>query len=179
MPELTTVYITSPYVDSRVDSNTFTMGNPTPESTLSPSLGRRIWHLKTLISAWCITELLASWAFFPCRWKKSRFVTDVRILFEEKSLFEWCPYRNVQWCENKQVCNILLCKHTQPWLFPSYFVYIHQGGGKDERWCKLFYSYSTIYWSTDELMSSVLVLSIKIIDCVAQCSCHPSIVKNI
>ncbi len=32
MPELT---ITSPYVHSRVDSNTFTMGNPIPESTLT------------------------------------------------------------------------------------------------------------------------------------------------
>jgi hypothetical protein len=32
MPELT---ITSPYVHSRVDSNTFTMGNPMPESTLT------------------------------------------------------------------------------------------------------------------------------------------------
>jgi hypothetical protein len=31
MPELT---ITSPYVHSRVDSNTFTMDNPLPESTL-------------------------------------------------------------------------------------------------------------------------------------------------
>ncbi len=48
MPELT---ITSPYVHSRVDSNTFTMGNPMPELiitlarelTLSPSQGLRIW----------------------------------------------------------------------------------------------------------------------------------------
>jgi hypothetical protein len=32
MPELT---ITSPYVQSRVDSNTFTMGNPMPESTIT------------------------------------------------------------------------------------------------------------------------------------------------
>jgi hypothetical protein len=31
MPELT---ITSPYVHSGVDSNTFTMGNPMPDSTL-------------------------------------------------------------------------------------------------------------------------------------------------
>ncbi len=31
MPELT---IISPYAHSRVDSNTFTMGNPMPESTL-------------------------------------------------------------------------------------------------------------------------------------------------
>ncbi len=29
--------ITSPSVDSRVDYNTFTMGNPMPEPTLSPS----------------------------------------------------------------------------------------------------------------------------------------------
>jgi hypothetical protein len=41
MPVLT---ITSPYVHSRVNSNTFTMGNPMqsrpmPESTLSPSQG--------------------------------------------------------------------------------------------------------------------------------------------
>jgi hypothetical protein len=32
-------YITLPYVHSRVDFNTFTMGNPMPESTLSPSQG--------------------------------------------------------------------------------------------------------------------------------------------
>jgi hypothetical protein len=36
MPELT---ITSPYVHSRVDSNTFTMANSMPESTLSPQSG--------------------------------------------------------------------------------------------------------------------------------------------
>ncbi len=43
MPELTTyniyytyiLHITSTYVNSRVDSNTFTMGNPMPESTLT------------------------------------------------------------------------------------------------------------------------------------------------
>ncbi len=42
----------SPYVDSRVDSNTFTMGNharvdlkPMPESTLHPGHGIRIWPL--------------------------------------------------------------------------------------------------------------------------------------
>jgi hypothetical protein len=33
VPELT---ITSPYVHSRIDSNTFTMGNPVPESTCRP-----------------------------------------------------------------------------------------------------------------------------------------------
>ena len=32
MPELT---IISPYVNSRIDSNTFTMGNPMPESALT------------------------------------------------------------------------------------------------------------------------------------------------
>ncbi len=37
MPEFT---ITSPYVHSRVDSNTFTMGNPMPESTLTLCLRR-------------------------------------------------------------------------------------------------------------------------------------------
>jgi hypothetical protein len=52
MPELTN---TSPYVHSRVDSNTFTMGigqpyarvdlNLMPESTLSPCQGLRIWPL--------------------------------------------------------------------------------------------------------------------------------------
>jgi hypothetical protein len=50
MPELT---ITSPYVHSRVDSNTFTMGNPMPESTLSPCQGLWIWP-----HAACIQELL-------------------------------------------------------------------------------------------------------------------------
>jgi hypothetical protein len=38
MPELT---ITSPYVEY----STFIMGNPMPESTLSPSMGLRIWPL--------------------------------------------------------------------------------------------------------------------------------------
>jgi hypothetical protein len=57
MPELT---ITSPYVHSRVDSNTFTMGNPMPESTLNysmpestlfPSQGLWIWsQLSPLLS---------------------------------------------------------------------------------------------------------------------------------
>jgi hypothetical protein len=52
MPQLT---ITSLYVHSRVDSHTFTMGNPMPESTLtlcqsrrySPSQGLWIWHLNS------------------------------------------------------------------------------------------------------------------------------------
>jgi hypothetical protein len=60
MPELT---ITSPYVHSRVDYNTFTTGNPMPESTLTlcqsrpypfarvayipPSQGLWIWPLVT------------------------------------------------------------------------------------------------------------------------------------
>jgi hypothetical protein len=39
---VTELTITSPYVDSRVDSNTCTMGNPMPESTLSPGQGLRI-----------------------------------------------------------------------------------------------------------------------------------------
>ena len=38
MAELT-VTVTSPYVDSRVDSNTFTMDNSMPDPTLSPSQG--------------------------------------------------------------------------------------------------------------------------------------------
>jgi hypothetical protein len=46
MPELT---ITSPYVYSRVDFNTFTMGNPMPESTLSPSQGLWIWPRVQLV----------------------------------------------------------------------------------------------------------------------------------
>ncbi len=37
MPEMTTA---SPYVHSRVDSNTFTMGIPMPESTLTLCLSR-------------------------------------------------------------------------------------------------------------------------------------------
>jgi hypothetical protein len=35
--------ITSPYVQSRVDSNIFTIDNPMLESTLSPSQKLRIW----------------------------------------------------------------------------------------------------------------------------------------
>ncbi len=42
MPELT---ITSPYVHSRTDSNTFTVSNPMPESALSPGPGLWIWPL--------------------------------------------------------------------------------------------------------------------------------------
>ncbi len=141
-----------------------------------PSKGRRIWPLKTLNSAWCLSELLASWAFFPCRWKKSRFVTDVRILFEEKLCLSNIlteTYNDVKISKYAIYCYVSIHK---PWLLPSYFVYIHQGGGKDERWCKralLFYAYNTIHWSAEESMSSVLVLSIKIIDCVAQ-AIHPS-----
>jgi hypothetical protein len=37
--------ITSPYVHSRIDSNTFTMCNPMPVSTLFPSQRLRIWPL--------------------------------------------------------------------------------------------------------------------------------------
>jgi hypothetical protein len=49
MPELT---ITSFYVDSRVDSSTFTMSNPMlSESTLSPSQELRIWPLAWDIEA--------------------------------------------------------------------------------------------------------------------------------
>jgi hypothetical protein len=51
LPELT---ITLPYVHSRVDSNTFTMGNPMPESTLSSSQGLWIWplNIETLLILW-------------------------------------------------------------------------------------------------------------------------------
>ncbi len=43
---------TSPYsyVDSRIETNTYTMGNPMPESTLSPSQGLRIWpHFNSFV----------------------------------------------------------------------------------------------------------------------------------
>jgi hypothetical protein len=52
MPELT---ITSPYINSRVDSNTFTMGNPMPESTLTRlcppvrDFGFGLWAVATLL----------------------------------------------------------------------------------------------------------------------------------
>jgi hypothetical protein len=42
MPEFT---LTSPYVHSRVDSNTFTMCNPMPEPNLSSRQGLKIWPL--------------------------------------------------------------------------------------------------------------------------------------
>jgi hypothetical protein len=44
MPELAT---NSPYVHSKVDSSTLTMGNPMSESTLSTSQGLWIWPLST------------------------------------------------------------------------------------------------------------------------------------
>ncbi len=46
-------YITSPYAHSRVDSNTFTMGNPMPESTFSPSQGLWISPLKLVLFSAC------------------------------------------------------------------------------------------------------------------------------
>ncbi len=48
MPELT---ITSPYIHSRVDSNTFTTGNPVPESTLVHSQVLWIWPLNNSVLA--------------------------------------------------------------------------------------------------------------------------------
>ncbi len=42
--------ITSPYVHSRVDSSTFIMGKPLPESTLSPSHGLWIFFYLTWVS---------------------------------------------------------------------------------------------------------------------------------
>ncbi len=59
LPELT---ITSTYVDS----NTFTMGNPMPELTLSPSQGLRIWplentHWPTYIDGWPGTPISQTW----------------------------------------------------------------------------------------------------------------------
>jgi hypothetical protein len=45
MPELT---ITSPYVHYRVDSNTFTMGNPMPESTLTLCLSQLFPPVRSL-----------------------------------------------------------------------------------------------------------------------------------
>jgi hypothetical protein len=41
-PYVLELNITSPYVDSRVDTNICTTSNPMPESTLSPSQGLRI-----------------------------------------------------------------------------------------------------------------------------------------
>jgi hypothetical protein len=41
--------LNAPYVDSRINSNPFTMGNPNPESTLSPSQGLRILPLHITI----------------------------------------------------------------------------------------------------------------------------------
>ncbi len=49
MPELTK---TSPYVHSRVDSNTFTMDNPMPESTLSHS--QRLWIWPLVWTSWTV-----------------------------------------------------------------------------------------------------------------------------
>ncbi len=58
--------ITLPYVHSRVDSNTFTMGgqpyarvglNPVPKSTLSPSQGLWIWPLYPSTARHCVDDL--------------------------------------------------------------------------------------------------------------------------
>jgi len=191
-------YITSPYVDS----NTFTMGNPTPESTLSPSQGRRIWLLKTLNSAWClsVSELLAGvLSFFSHVDEKKEICdrcTDImeysppylqKNLYLSNILTE--TYNDVKISKYAIYCYVSIHK---PWLFPSYFVYIHQGGGKDERWCKrtlLFYSYNTIHWSTALIrglpMNWYRAYSYyQSISSISQyhwlcCSCHPSIVKKI
>jgi hypothetical protein len=57
IPELT---ITSPHVQSRVDSNTFTMGNPMPESTLSPSQGLWIWLLEHAFPTFRVNNFVCS-----------------------------------------------------------------------------------------------------------------------
>ncbi len=60
MPELT---LTSTYVHSSVNSNTFSMGNPMPESTLSPSKWHWVWPLKRnfkISGPLCIECILSS-----------------------------------------------------------------------------------------------------------------------
>ncbi len=62
--------ITSPYVDSRVDSNTCTTVNPLfPDSTLSPSQGLRIWPR-------CRSADLS-----PRRATKNRLAQQIKTLF--------------------------------------------------------------------------------------------------
>jgi hypothetical protein len=61
MPELN---ITSPYVHTRVDSNTFTLRNPMPQSTSSPSQGLWIWPLDSWPSTQRKTTLIC------CRWNR-------------------------------------------------------------------------------------------------------------
>jgi hypothetical protein len=65
MPELK-----SPFVDSRMDSNTCTMGNPKPESTLSLSQRFRIRPLK--ISKKFHAPVLKNMIFFLEGWKHLR-----------------------------------------------------------------------------------------------------------
>ncbi len=59
MPELT---ITR-HVHSRVDSNTFTMGNHMPGSTLSPSQGIWIWPLLSMLDQRCENDVKTEKAF--------------------------------------------------------------------------------------------------------------------
>jgi hypothetical protein len=62
--------VDSPYVHSRVDSNTFTMGNPIPESTLTlyrsrlypPRQGLWIWPLNSHV----LLIYVFYWLCFPC-----------------------------------------------------------------------------------------------------------------
>ncbi len=58
--------ITSPYVDARVDSNTFIMGNPMPESTLTLRQSRLYPPVRDLeFGLVCTDDLLLPGAFCP------------------------------------------------------------------------------------------------------------------
>ncbi len=195
MPELTIYNLTLLYVNSRVDSNTFTMGNPMLESTLSPSLGRRIWPLKTLNSAWClsVSELLAGVLSFFSHVDEKKEICD-----RCTDIMEYSPpylqknlcliniltetYNDVKIGKYAIYCYVSIHK---PWLFPSYFVYIHQGGGKDERWCKrtllfyiLFIQYNLLVYRWINTRTRTRTINQyhqyhNIIDCVAH-AIHPS-----
>ncbi len=77
MPELT---ITPPHVNSRVDSNTFTMGNPMPESTLTLCQSRLwIWpQVESVLKA-------SDWRI--CRSKKWLIISQIKALSLERNPF--------------------------------------------------------------------------------------------
>ncbi len=66
MPELT---MSSPYVHSKVDSTTFTMGNPWPESTLTPCQSRPYPPSQAL---WIWPQVVTSAIVEKMYWKKHR-----------------------------------------------------------------------------------------------------------
>ncbi len=85
MPVLT---ITSPYAESRVDSNTFTMGNPMPESTLLNPMPELILSSSKWLRIWPLVYLSfpLSSSFLPVFSKMLKRITFLSFLSQKVCL---------------------------------------------------------------------------------------------